>query len=401
MTALSAHVARRRFPMLDVVLRARLVLVAGVALVAHAGSLTTLDGSGTDWTFFTWAAQALVGGHSDFSLGASWFPGEAPGGLSLYANYPFLQIGPPSILLATALRLAPAEGLYLASALVLVLGLLAIVLLDRAFDDGGTRCRMTLMIGGSAAAVTWVSLARFVHLDDALTLTATIAACVALLRQHWLLVGALAGFAAASKPWGVVAVALVLTAPTWRARVGAVMAAGVVVLAFWGPFLAAEPGTLALGSVGVRVSPDSVPALFGVDALSANGPIRVVQIGGGLLIAAIMVLRGRWQLALAAAFAWRLLLDPSPYAYYLAGLATAVLLVDLTVLRRPLPVLSLGVVLTWFAVSASDNVTVQGLLHLASFGGVLLVCCGLASTPIRTISRAPAPSTVASATAPS
>ena len=401
MTASTARVAWSRLPLLDIVLRARLLLVTAVAVVAHAGSLRTLGSGGTDWTFFTWGAQALIGGQDDFSLGDSWFPGDAPGGLSLYANYPFLQIGPPSLLLATVLRLAPADGLYIASGLVLALGLLVIVLLDRAFDDGSTGRRMTLLIGGAATAVTWVSLARFVHLDDALTLAAALAACVALLRRQWLFVGVLTGFAAASKPWGAVAVALVLAAPTLRARVGAGLAAGAVVLAFWGPFLAGDPGTLALGSVGVRVSPDSVPALLGVDTLTVNGPLRIMQVGGGLFIAAIMVLRGRWELALCAAFSWRLLLDPSPYAYYFAGLATAVLLVDLTVLRRPLPVLSSGVVVAWFAVSASDNVTTQGLLHLTSFGGVLLVCCGLALDPRRAIRREPARFRVASAEAPS
>lgn len=378
MTAATPHMVGHPLRLLDIVLRARLLLVTAVAVAAHAGSVRTLGGGGTDWTFFTWGAQALLGEPTEFSLGASWFPGDSPGGFSLYANYSFLQIGPPAILLAAVLRLAPAEGLYLAGALVLALGLLAIVLLDRAFDDGSTGRRTTLMLGGAATAVTWVSLARFVHLDDALTLVAAVAACVALLRQHWLAVGLLTGFAAASKPWGVVAVALVLAAPSWRSRAGASLVAGAVVLAFWGPFLIGDPGTLALGDVRIRVSPDSVPALLGIDRVAANGPLRLAQMVGGLLIAAVLVLRGRWELALAAAFAWRLLLDPSPYAYYWAGLTTAVLLVDLTAWRRPLPALSLSVVVAWFAVSTNGNVTVQGVLHMVSFGGILVTCCGVA-----------------------
>lgn len=383
MRTCGSRTPRHALPVLATLLRARLLLIAAVAAVAHAGSLTTLDGGGTDWTFFTWAAQALIDQPQDFSLGRSHFPGDAPGGLSLYANYPFIQIGPPSIVLAAILRLSPSDGLYLTGALILACGILVIALLDRAFDDGSARCRTTLLIGGAATAVTWVSLARFVHLDDALTLAAAVTACIALLRGNWLAVGVLTGFAAASKPWGVVAVALVLAAPSWRTRAKAGLIAATMVLAFWGPFMVADVGTLALGDVQMRVAPDSVPALLGIDSLTSNGPLRLAQLTGGLLIAAVLTLRGRWQLALAAAFAWRLLLDPSPYAYYLTGLATAGLLVDLSAFRRPVPVLSLGVVSTWFAVSASDDTEIQGMLNMAAFGGVLLACCILLLRPVR------------------
>lgn len=381
-------------------LRYRLFLICAVAAVTHAGSLPTLAEGGTDWTFFTWASQALAGTHGDFSLGSTWFPGDAPGGLSVYANYPFLQIGPPTILLASMLRHAPADGLYLASTLIVLIGLAVVTMLDRTFDDGSTRRRLTLTLGGAAAAVTWVSLARFVHLDDAVTLAATTGACLALLRNQWLAVGLLTGLAAASKPWGVAAVALTLAAPTWPTRVRAVAAATAVVLFFWGPFLVADPGTLALGKVSLLVTSDSVPALFGLDDVAVNGPLRLAQILGGLLIASVIVLRGRWELALAAAFAWRLLLDPAPYAYYLAALATAVLLVDLTAFRRPLPVLSLTVVASWFTVSSTQDVTLQAALHLFNFGGILVLCCGLALLRRSEVPYA-TPRAMASATAPS
>ena len=389
----------RSLPMLDAVLRRRVALVATVALVAHSGSLLSLGDRQTDWSYFVWGAQALVGDHGDFALAGSWFSGDAPGGLSLYANYPFLQIGPPSLVLATVLRSAPAEGLFLAGSLVLALGLLTLWSLDREYDDGSRSRRTTLLLGGAAATVTWVSLARFVHLDDALTLAAAFGACLALRRGRWLTVGLLTGFAAASKPWGVVAVALVLAAPTWRQRAGAAVAATAVALLFWGPFLVADAGTFALGDVRLRVSPDSVPALLGVESLASNGPLRLVQLTGGLVVAASLVLRGRWELALAAAFAWRLLLDPSPYAYYLAGLATAALLVDLVALRRPLPLVSLTVVGVWYAVSAVDDARLQGLLNLLSFGGVLLLCTALALR--RRPLRPPLPQCTLSAAAPS
>lgn len=358
-------------PLLDGVLRLRYVFLVAIALLMYVGGARHLTGD-NDWQFFTWGSDLLFGAHYRFVRTTGSFDGSAAGGLHLYGNYAFLQIGPPSLLLAKVLQVGPREGLYVAGAVTQALGLGTVYCIDRAFGRTGRRSALAILIGGTLLMVVWGSLTHFTHLDDALTLAALSAGVWALRCGRWPLAGALLGLSAASKPWGVVVLALVLVPTTWRARAITASAAAVIVLAFWGPFVVADRRTLELGEVTLLVSPSSALAALGISHISDPSSLRLLQFGLGLAVATAVVLSRRWALAPLAGFSLRLFIEPSAYQYYATGVVTAALLADVAVVRARVPVLTCLATAGWLAVEVSTTAEAASWLRFSTYGALLI-----------------------------
>jgi hypothetical protein len=358
-------------PLLDGLLRFRYVLLGALTLVLFLASAATLS-TDNDWQFFTFGADTLFGAHEPFVRTGQRIPFQGPGGLHVYASYPFLQIGPPGLLLAKVLQWGPKNGLYVAGAVVQTLGLLALRFVDRATDDGSRRHRVMVLLGGAMVMVGWTVLAHVTHLDDALTLVASAAAAWALSRGRFATAGCLLGLAAASKPWGVVLLALVLVPPTWRLRATTAGSAVLVAAAFWGPFLVWDRGTVDVGKVRLPVSPSSALAVFTSGELGHPSLLRLTQFAAALLVAAALVLvTGRWQAAMLAALAVRLLLEPGAYQYYVTGPLLAALLADLALARTVVPALT-GLAFAGFvSIEASGSPAVASWVRLIDYALLL------------------------------
>ena len=361
-----------QMPLLDGLLRRRYLVLVAIAGLMYIGGSRHLTGD-NDWQFFSWGSDVLFGKHYPFVRASGRVDGTATGGLHLYANYAFLQIGPPSLLLAKLLHFGPRDGLLVAGAATQALGLSTVYFTDRAFTGTGRRGQLNVLIGGSLLTVVWGSLTHFTHLDDALTLASLAAACWALRRGRWLVAGGLLGLSASSKPWGVVVLALVLAAPTWRTRTVSAAAAAATVLAFWGPFVLADRRTLSLGQVSLYRSSSSALAALGVTNLPAPQTLRLTQFGVGLACAIVLVLSKRWALAPLAGFAVRLLVEPSAYQYYATGVVAAALIVDVGVIRARLPIMTSIATAGWLAVEVSSTSFAASWTRLLTYAGLLLM----------------------------
>lgn len=360
-------------PLVAHLLRLRLLVVAVMAVVVGVGATSGVAGP-TDWDYFVWGSDVLFGDVRPLERGGIREEGDEPGGLALYANYPFVQIGPPALLIAYLLQQLPGEGLQAAQFLCQSLGFLTVVLLDRALTRRDAHRQMQVLLGGSALMVVWSSLTRFGHLDDALTLVSLAAVVLLLRRDRPILMGLLVGLAATSKPWGVVGAALLLAIPSMRCRLAAGLAAPCVILLFWGPFLLAAPSTADVGAVQVVASASSVPGLFGVEHVADAGMLRTAQLGGGTAVAAALALTGAWPFALLGAFALRLLLDPAAYPYYAAAPAMAALLVDLRLRRLAIPVVTATVTAAWLLANTLEDPSTAAMLRLVFLSGLVVLC---------------------------
>lgn len=363
--------------LLDALLRYRFHVLIALAALMYAVSSLHLQ-SDSDWTFFAWGGDTLFGAHRDFVRGAEVIPADGRGGLHLYGSYPFLQVGPPAFLLAKLLQIGPRGGIFVAGALIQSLGVLAVWLLAHAVPRADRRSHVTTLLGGAGVVVVWTGLSHTGHLDDALALTAVSAAVLTLTRSRPELAGGLLGLAASCKPWAVVAVALVLTPPIWRARAAAALSALVVLAICWGPFVLADHRTLRLGQVHLVLSPASAAAAFGATSIGDPQTLRLAQFLGGIVVASLIVLLRRWGLAPLAAFGLRLLLEPVPYEYYMASLVVAALLADLHGWKHRLPLTTLSVTAVWAAVSVLPTHT-GALLRAGVFTAAILVPLAIAA----------------------
>lgn len=366
-------------PLLDAILRGRYLLLATLAAALLAASWAGTP-EVTDWTFFSWGSETLFGAHRDFVRGSEVISATGSGGLHLYADYPFLQIGPPALLVARLLEFGPGQGVYAASALIQVVGLAVVVLLVRAVP----RERLSqagALVGGALVLGVWTSLAHTRHLDDAVALAAIAGATLALRGDKFLLCGALLGLAAASKPWAVVAVPLTLGFPLWSHRARAGLLAVAVIAIFWLPFVLADPDTLRLGQVHLQFARDSAPAALGARSVSDPQALRLLQIAGGFVLAMVLVGLRAWYVAVLAAFALRLLIEPFPYQYYTASLITAAFMADLVHNSR-IPLMTMFVAGSW-AVVALSPLQAAGLIRAATYVGLILGALAISQNQAR------------------
>ena len=311
-----------------------------LVIAAFAFSLQHLRGTGGDWRWFVLGNELLLGTHHPYS--------QLPGGLHLYANYPEVQIGPLSLLLATPFRqLGRADGRIAASLLLTAIAPALVFTLERAtaavWPDADRRLvALTAFLGGLVVVQAWSPLATiYARLDDVLLLGAlTVSVWAVALGRPWL-VGAALGVGMALKPWGIVGLPLVLALPRpqwWRAA----GVAGAVTAVAWLPFVIGDPGTLAAVRPQALISPASVLGLLGVPFADAPAWVRPVQFGAALLIGSVAVARGRWGSVLLVGIALRVGLDPEVFLYYSTGLLLAALAWDLLRSPHPLPVWTLA-----------------------------------------------------------
>lgn len=358
----------REMPVLDGLLRQRSFL-----LTALAGALLAASWMGTpattDWSFFSWGSDTMFGSHRAFVRGAELIPSTGRGGLHLYADYPFLQIGPPALLLGHVLEIGPREGAFAAGAVIQLLGLLTVVVLDHV-SRRERWARLASLTGGALLLAVWTSLAHARHLDDALALGSMTGAAVALTRGKPVVCGLLLGLAAASKPWAIAVLPMSLGLSDRRSRITAVLAAIGVILLFWGPFVLADLRTLRLGQVHVPFALDSAPAAVGARGISNSEHLRLLQFVGGLVLATLVAALGAWHLVPITAFSLRLLIEPFPYQYYMASLAAAALIADLTRHSR-VPWLTAVVVASWASLAFASPKE-GASLRAATFAGLLL-----------------------------
>lgn len=331
-----------------------MVTWVAISLWTAAWGWSRLPYSGVSWHFFTDGTRALLGGS----------------GLHLYAQHPDLQIGPLAFLVAGVTSPLPAgvQRGVAQVAMTAVAPLLLWLLAPLVGGDPGRR-RLRLLVAGLVLAPTWTVLSvRWMHLEDVLALGLSVLAVrlVGLAvrddraaepgpsatsgrsawsggsawsgRSAWsgAAAGLALGAAMTAKPWAIGFVPLLLALPL-RQVVRGVAAAAATALAGWGPFVAADPGTLAALHPPVPVTDSS-----GLWTLGIRGPAvpawgRTVQLVGAPLAGLLAVLRRRWPGVMLAAVAVRLALDPQDIAYYAAGAVVAALVVDLLVTRWVVP----------------------------------------------------------------
>jgi hypothetical protein len=348
-----------------------LILALLAAVVALLGSSPATD---DDWSYFMWGSRLLFGNHPPWAL--------EPGGFHLYANYE-AQIGPLTLAFTALLRaLWGPIGSHTASivfmtaigpALVYVLERAAIAVSPEDQHDAEFR-QWTVLLGGLVFIVAWGDLtAFFVHVDDAFTLVFACLAMWAVACKRPATTGVMIGLAAAAKPWGIVALPLVLVFHS-RARWRAIAGVGAVLAVTWLPFVLVDPGTLAAGAPVAPTSRRSILHLVGFDIGSTPDGIRAVQLGAALMVGVLAVRRGRWAAVLLVGVIVRVLLDPAVYGYYMTGVLVAAFAWELLRSRRPLPVMTMG--LSWVLFISTIS------LHRSTPEAVLRLVAGTATIAV-------------------
>jgi hypothetical protein len=366
--------------LLDGLLRLRYVVLALLATVLAAIASIGVSPD-NDWSFFAWGSDILFGAERPFIRSDLTVEADQPGGLHLYASYPFIQIGPPALLIAALLGVASDQGAILAGVLVQLLGLVTIVSLERSTPGGSRHTQLAVLLGGGLLTVVWLALTSFRHLDDALTLTG-----LALRKRTPALAGVCLGLAAASKPWGVALLSLTLVPDTWWERARCVAAAVVTAAVWWLPFILTDSRTLALGQVGLFQSADSPLNVVDLDALLTAQELRWIQFGAGLLIGVVLVAAGQWHLAPLAAFCVRLLIEPSTYEYYGAAVVVAALVADMDRAWQRLPWFTIVAASGWVAAEATQGAP-SGVVRICLYGGLLISVLAVAAANARTTAR--------------
>jgi hypothetical protein len=316
--------------------RRRLTLLSGWALLWLV--ILAVHG-GYSWHYFTQGSALLFSGAS---------AGAPAGGLHLYANYPQLQIGPFTFAIADLLqRIGPSHGLYAAEAVMSALGVLVLYCLERIAQvvrpdlEHTGRYRATMLIGGAVFLVGWVDLAAgYAHLDDVLALVCATLAVWAAVEELPAIAGICVGLAVDSKPWALVFLPLILTAPKHGRRPAAVCTAAVILLA-WLPFITGDWHTLTAAGYTITNEPSSALRALGVTSAGTPSWDRAAQIVLGCTLGAIAVRRQRWAAVILLGVGARIALDPGVYAYYTAGVLLGALIWDLLGTRRPLPLWTL------------------------------------------------------------
>jgi hypothetical protein len=209
-------------------------------------------------------------------------------------------------------------------------------------ERSDTLLALAVLLGGILVVQAWSPLSTiYAHLDDVLVLSAGVVAVWAVARRHPEIVGVAIGLGIAAKPWGVVALPLVL-ALSGRGRWRALLIASGISAVAWLPFVIADPSTLTAIKPAVITAPASVLHLFGVPLTDGPSWVRPVQLAAALIAGGLAVWRGRWAAVLLVGIAVRVGLDPQTFLYYSAGLVLAALVWDLLRSPYPLPIFTLA-----------------------------------------------------------
>ena len=272
----------------------------------------------SEWDVFVYGGRVLLGLHP---------PTHHFGALHLYGEYPGIQIGPPSLYLAGSLSwlTQPHSGLV-AGVVMLAGGILSVRLVEQMSSASPLR----LLCGGAVALPAWaIGFGYYRHLDDAIAVTLILLGMLLLMKgRHEFWAAVALGTAAASKPWAIIALPLLLSQPRsrWIRTVGIAL---IVASIWWLPFLAADRHTFrALSGFSIPIGRTSVLHLLGFRGMSPHW-VRAAQFGLGAIVVGLLSARGRMPLALVAGIAIRLALDPATAAYYSASAVVATLAFDL------------------------------------------------------------------------
>ena len=305
--------------------------------------------SGLSWHFSVDGARLLLQGS----------------GLNLYADAPWLQTGPLSLVVAALLRPLPANiGKSLALAVMTMAGPLLIAALTPLVAPAKRHRRM--LIAAIVLIPAWTVLSvRWGHLDDVLAMAFAILALRAVSADRPVLAGVALAAAIASKPWAVGFLPMLLVLPWGRLRAAAAASAGTALA--WAPFVLANPHTLGALSPPVGLSPSS-----GLHALGARGVLvprwgRTAQLVLAPAAATVAVLTKGLPGVLLVSVAVRLALDPKDNAYYIGSAALAAVVFDLLGTGWTIPWTTLGTVIVFWqpfvATFAHALTTTTGLTH--------------------------------------
>ena len=267
--------------------------------------------SGLSWHFSVDGANMLVHGS----------------GLNLFADAPWLQTGPLSLVVAATLRPLPAAiGKDVALLAMTAAGPLLVAALTPLVAPARRHRRMFIAAMVLIPAWTVLSL-RWGHLDDVLALIFAVVALRAVSADRPVLAGVALALAIAAKPWAVGFLPLLLVLPWGRLRAAAVTTAGVALA--WAPFVLANPRTLGALHPPVGLAPAS-----GLHTLGARGVLvppwgRTAQLLLSPAAATLTVLTRGLPGVLLVSMAVRLALDPKDNAYYIGSAALAAVVFDL------------------------------------------------------------------------
>lgn len=301
-----------------------------VALWTLGWAWSMWPNSGLSWHFSVDGAQLLLHGS----------------GLNLFADAPWLQTGPLSLIVAGLLRPLPANlGKDVAVVAMTTAGPLLIAALTPLVAPA--RRHRRVFIAAIVLIPAWTVLSvRWGHLDDVLAMVFAIVALRAVSARQPVLAGVALALAVAAKPWAVGFLPLLLVLPRGRLRAAAVAAAGVALA--WAPFVLANPRTLGALHPPVGLAPAS-----GLHTLGARGALvptwgRTAQLVLSPAAATVAVLVRGLPGVLLVSVAVRLALDPKDNAYYIGSAALVAVVFDLLGTGWTIPWTTLAtVVLFW------------------------------------------------------
>lgn len=320
---------------------------------------------GLDWPFFDAGSRLLFGEH----------PGRLtdPGGLHVFANYPWLHTGPLGLLVAAFFRVAFPNGRFAAMLAMAALGPVLIVIIERAavrvrgLRDAVDEPLLALvtLVSGAAFLRGWVNTSwAYAHIEEGLVIAATAVAVWCVVARRATLAGAAVGLSIASKLSGVLLFPLLACFSRRSALWASAVAISLAAVA-WLPFFIADVGTFDAGKGIVGNFPASGLRVLGIDSSGTPEWVRPTQVSLGLVLGFLAVWRGRWEGAVLVAVAARLALDPSTSPYYTAGLAFAALVWDMAG-RRPVPLWAPLIVATHVLVpKLGAGPDVEGVARLA------------------------------------
>jgi hypothetical protein len=305
--------------------------------------------SGVSWHFSVDGANLLLHGS----------------GLNLYADAPWLQTGPLSLVVAAQLSPLPANvGKNVALVAMTAAGPLLIAALAPLVAHDGRHRR--IIIAAFVVIPAWTVLSvRWGHLDDVLAMTFAVVALRAVSADRPVLAGAALAAAVATKPWAVGFLPLLLVLPRGWLRAAATAAAGTAMA--WAPFVLANPRTLGALHPPVGLSPSS-----GLHTLGARGVMmpswgRTAQLLLSPAAAVAAVLSRGLPGVLLVSVAVRLALDPKDNAYYIGSAALAAVVFDLLGTGWTIPWTTLATIVVFWQPFTKDFVhwqqTTTGLTH--------------------------------------
>jgi hypothetical protein len=290
----------------------------------------------SDWLWFEFGARTIVhlNGH------------YATGGLQLYAHYPVIQVGPPPLVLVAALQWLPPTVVVVVMGIAMALaGVLCIRIIETVARSVGTGSAAdashdvvgtVVLLAGLVATACWAwNVAYWMHLDDVMAITLSLAAMAAISRSRpWWLGTLLIGLAVASKPWAIVMTPILFGLPReQRAKSFLVMLAALA--APWLPFVLGDQHTVgALAGFRFTVDPRAAVHALGVPLGTAPHWSRPLQLLGGTAVAAWAVRRGRWAAVPLLALGFRVVSDPQSWSYYGLGPLMGAVLWDAARVQR-------------------------------------------------------------------